>query len=120
MERLIASPVPLTYFARTWSQMITAGLPALADLPAGCWTSVRYESVLADPATELPRLADFIGFTPTPEWLTATTALISGPRTTKFSAEMPPATMAAVREACAPGVAAIAEAESRLLEATAN
>jgi Sulfotransferase family len=120
VERLIASPIPLTYFARTWSQMITAGLPALADLPRGCWTSVRYESVLADPAAELPRLADFIGFTSTPQWLAAATALISGPRTAKIAAELPPATMAAVREACAPGAAAIAAAESRLLEATAN
>jgi hypothetical protein len=123
MKRLISSdtsPIALSYFANTWSNMIRAGLPVLGDLPPGCWTSVRYESLLADPAAELPRLADFIGFTATPQWLTAATAVISRPSSANISAVIPPGTMTAVREACAPGAAAIAAAESQLLKATAN
>jgi Sulfotransferase domain len=119
-ERLMSYPIPLNLFATMWSDMIRAGVPVLADLPPGAWTSIRYEEVLADPATELARLADFIGIPATPQWLTTATALISRPGPANISAELAPDELASVREACAPGAEAIVAAESRLLEATGN
>jgi Sulfotransferase family len=119
-ERLMSYPIPLTLFARMWSDMIGQGVPALAEQPPGVWTSMRYEDVLADPATELTRLADFIGIPATPQWLTEATALISRPGPANISAELDPDVLAAVQAACAPGAEVIAAAESRLLEAAGD
>jgi hypothetical protein len=114
MERMMSFPIPLTDFGDMWSALILAGVPLLAELPPDCWTSMSYEKVLADPAAELTRLADFIGVTATPQWLTAATAKISRPRPANISAELPPDALIALRKACEPGAAAIAAAESRL------
>jgi hypothetical protein len=118
IERLMSFPIPLTFFGNMWSFMIGEGLKVLADLPADRWTSIRYETVLTDPATELTRLADFIGVTATPEWLTTATALISRPGPVNISAELPPEVLAAVERECAPGAEAVAAVEALLLEGT--
>jgi hypothetical protein len=118
IERLRSFPIPLTFFGNMWSFMIGQGLTALAELPPDRWTSMCYEQVLTDPEAELTRLADFIGVTATPQWLTTATTLISRPSPANISAELPPDALAAVQQACAPGTEAIAATESQLLKAT--
>jgi hypothetical protein len=117
IKRLMSFPIPLTFFGNLWSFFICQGLPVLAELPPGGWTRLRYEDVLADPAAELTRLADFIGVTATPQWLAAATALTGRSRPVNISAELAPKALAAVQKACMPGTEAIAAAESRLYEA---
>jgi hypothetical protein len=50
-----------TYHAiATWTQAIDAGRAAARRLPAGSYTDVRYEHLVADPESELRRLCDFL------------------------------------------------------------
>jgi hypothetical protein len=114
VERLMSFPIPLTFFGNLWSFFVGQGLPVLAELPPGSWTTLHYENVLADPAGELTRLADFIGVAATPQWLAAATAVIGRPRPVNLSAELAPAALAALRKVCAPGNEAAAAAERRL------
>jgi hypothetical protein len=120
MQRLMSFPIPLESFGNLWSFFICQGLPQLAELPPGSWTTLCYENVLKDPAAELTRLAGFIGIAATPHWLSAATALIGGDRSAKISQDLAPDVLAAVQRACAPGAEAFAAAESRLGEAARN
>jgi hypothetical protein len=118
-ERFMSYPLPLASFGVMWSTALGLGLPALAALPPGTWTSLCYEDLLADPATALTKLADFIDVPATPRWLATATALIDRRRPASVAAELDPGQRAGLRQACAPGVQAIADAESQLLGRTA-
>jgi hypothetical protein len=113
-QRLMSYPLPLTLCGALWSSLVCAGVPALAELPPDSWTTLRYEELLADPAAELTRLADFIGVPATARWLAAATALIQPRRPISLAAELEPDEQAALRDACAAGAEAIAAAESLL------
>lgn len=93
-------------FGGVWSEMVTGGMAALAELPAPAWSMLGYEDLLADPAAELSRLAGFIGVPAGPAWLAAAAAL-ADPARTGSAARLDPAGLGRLREACAPGTAAI-------------
>jgi len=120
VDRLMSFPIPLASFGNLWSFFICQGLPQLAELPPGRWTTLRYENVLEDPAAELTRLADFIGISATPQWLAAANDLIGEDRSSKISEELAPDELAAIQRACVPGAEAFAAAESRLNEVAGN
>ena len=114
-ERFMSYPVPLTFFGEFWSALLCQGVPALAELPPGGWTSLRYEDLVSHPARELARIAAFVGADATGQWLSAAAAIINGRRPASAAAsELDPADLAAIREACMPGAQAIATAEARL------
>jgi hypothetical protein len=112
-ERFMSHPVPPAFFGGLWSRMLTDSLPALGELPAGAWTSMAYESLLADTAPELTRLAGYLGIEAAPDWLAGAAELTSGRRAGE-AAQLPPDELAALRAACAPGTEAIAALERTL------
>ena len=59
-ERLQGKPLE-EVVAYQWRIANETILDDLADLPRERWTSVRYESLLADPRTEIAKLLDFAG-----------------------------------------------------------
>jgi len=107
LQRLMAYPIPLTTFAHRWSTMICHGLTALHQLPPTSWTSLRYEDLLHDPATELTRLADFTAIPALPGWLATATRLVDPARAGRAAATLPPTELAALRHACQPGTDAL-------------
>jgi hypothetical protein len=117
-ERFTSYPIPLTFFAELWSELLCRGVPALAELPPGTWTSLRYEELIMSPAAELSRLAAFIGIPATSQWLAAATPMIGKHRPASAVADLEPAVLAALKEACAPGAQAITAAEARLAAVT--
>jgi sulfotransferase family protein len=118
-ERFMSHPIPLTFFGELWSELICRGAPALAELPPGTWTTLRYEDLILSPAAELSRLADFMGVPATSQWLAAATPIIGNHRPASAVADLEPAVLDALREACGPGTQAITAAEARLAAATA-
>lgn len=117
-ERFMSYPIPLTFFGEFWSTLLCQGVPVLAELPPGGWTSLRYEDLVSHPARELTRIAAFVGAAATPQWLSAAAAIISGHRpASAATSELAPADLATIREACIPGVQAIVTAEARLAAA---
>jgi hypothetical protein len=118
-ERFMSYPIPLTFFGEFWSDLHCQGVPALAELPPGGWTSLRYEDLLSHPARELARIAAFIGIVATSRWLSAAAAIINGHRpASAATSELGPADLAAIREACVPGAQAIVAAEAQLTAAS--
>jgi Sulfotransferase family len=109
--RLMGHPIPAAVFGRdVWSPMICAGQAALRELPAGSWTQLRYEELLADPAAALTRLAAFIGMGASPSWLAQAGALAgqgTARRVGTAAAELDPDAFAALRAACGPGTRAL-------------
>jgi hypothetical protein len=107
-EKFMSYPIPVALFGeRFWSWMVREGVDALREMPAGTWTSVKYEQLLANPETELTRLAGFIGVAVTPRWLATARELMDPSRTGQAAARLDPQTLASLRRACEPGTKAI-------------
>jgi hypothetical protein len=109
--RLMAYPIPVTAFGRyRWSPMICAGVDALAKLPPDCWLPLRYEDLLRDPAASLTALAQFIGIDAPRPWLATAGEIIDPAKSGTAATQLDPATLAALRAACAPGERALTAA----------
>jgi hypothetical protein len=118
MTRLADYEFPLAFFGDWWSDMTRVGVTALSDLPDDAWTTLAYEDLMRDPAAELTRLAGFIGVAATPEWLTTGRRMID-PGRPGSAAGLDKEMLAALRAACEPGTAAIAEqARRRVVQPT--
>ncbi len=98
------SPVP---FGERWSAMIEYGTSVLATWPPQVQSTLCYEELLTDPAVELTKLAAFLGVPPRQDWIDAASKLII-PDRIGTAAELDDELMAALRDACAPGKAALA------------
>jgi Sulfotransferase family len=94
------------FFGGQWSDMITYGVGALGKLPSAAWDTLAYEDLMRDPTAQLTRLSRFLGIEPTPAWLAVASRLADPGRVGK-SAVLDRGTLTAVREACAPGTAAL-------------
>jgi hypothetical protein len=101
-------------FGAIWSAFICRGAPALAGLPPGSWTILNFDDLLIDPAGELSSLAAFLQIPASSKWLEDAVRLIDRRRPTSIAAELEPAELAAVRDACAPGTAAVDAAMAQL------
>jgi len=107
IRRYMDYPIPVTLFGELWSALVCEGIAALAELPPGTWTSLRYEDLLSDPGPELARLAEFIGVPAAPRWLAAAGQLIDQRAPAGAGAQLDPGTLASLQAACAPGTQAI-------------
>ncbi len=104
--------IPLASFGGLWSGMVADGLRQLEEIPADLRTSLSYEELLREPAKELSRFAEFAGVEPLPAWLDAGVGMLhTGSRGSAL--KLPPEELAALREACAPGTRALADAGLR-------
>ncbi|MCK2244322.1 MULTISPECIES: sulfotransferase [unclassified Crossiella] len=101
-------PIPVQTFGRLWSTMLARGLPALAEIPHARLTTLRYEDLLADPSAELSQLAGFLGVEADACWLDTAADLLSQDPVGKAAA-LPPAELAALRNACASGMRLLGE-----------
>jgi hypothetical protein len=110
-RRIMEHPIALTAFGDRWSAMVTTGVAALRRLPPAAWASLRYEELLHAPATELTRLAEFLGVWIVPGWLATTQRLVDPARAGRAST-LPAADRAALQRACQPGTAALRAAET--------
>jgi len=115
-QRFMAYPIPVAFFGQMWSRMVCEGVPALSELPPEAWTGLRYEDLLRDSEAELTRLAGFLGVPASSRWLAAARQLIDsrGNGSGGAAAAQPgQQQLDALREACAPGTRAIADADAR-------
>jgi hypothetical protein len=99
-------PVPVARFGAMWSEMVTEGVAHLDKIPADRRMSLKYEELLASRQPELTRLAEFIGVDPDPEWLRTGAELLDDSRR-GAAARLAPDELAALRESCEPGEAAL-------------
>jgi hypothetical protein len=100
-----AGAVPLTAFGECWSSTTLEGAAELPLIPHDRWTTLRFETLLRDPAACLRRLARFLGAASPPEWLAWAAGQVE-PAGIAAAAALGPGELAALREACSPGYAA--------------
>jgi hypothetical protein len=111
-ERFNNYELPLPFFGQIWSTMVCEGMSALSEFPAEIWMSLKYEDLLADPDAELTRLAEFLGVPARPDWLSNATHFVDSRREGQ-ARSLDEATQEALREACEPGMQAIAAVEAK-------
>lgn len=99
-----AIELPPGDFARTWSEQVLAGLDALTAVPPDRLLQVSYETLTADPAGTLTRLAGFLGPLAVPRsWLEQAGGLVSQRPPRWLS--LPPGEREQLTRACEPAMA---------------
>jgi nucleoside-diphosphate-sugar epimerase len=104
LDYLMGQDLPVTRFARMWSEVISIGLAALADLPADRYLPLSYSDLLADPASCLKRLAAFLDVDADANWLDFGASVID-PSFAGTSTRLSSTELQAVLERCADGEA---------------
>jgi hypothetical protein len=99
----MAYPVPLTLFGWAWSISTHIATTEIAKVPASQLAILRYERVLADPRAELSRLAGFVGASADERWLGRAEEFTDPGRAGSAAAQLGPADLAELRDACAAG-----------------
>ena len=103
---ILERPLPVTRFGALWSRLVAEGIENLSAVPEEVCTALSYERLLAAPHTELARLARFLDVDPLPAWLDKGATMLDGSRR-GAALRLPPGELAALRESCAPGTAAL-------------
>jgi sulfotransferase family protein len=103
-DYLMSQDLPVARFGRMWSELIAAGLAALADLPADRCLPLSYADLVADPRSCLTRLAAFLDVDADPKWLDFGAGIID-PRFAGASNRLSSEDLQAVVESCALGEA---------------
>jgi hypothetical protein len=110
---IMTHPIPLSLFgSKIWSPMVCAGATALSKLSADIWLRLNYEDVLENPASQLTKLAEFIGVNVTPDWLEAADRLVEPGRARAGKAQFDPGALASLQAACESGAQAMAALSS--------
>ncbi|WP_234343583.1 sulfotransferase [Streptomyces sp. WM6372] len=104
--------IPLAAFGDLWSHLVSQGEVCLKAAPAPLRTTLVFEELLDQPVRELSRLATFIGVEPLAQWLEAGSATLDRSRR-GASCRLPSEELAALRESCAEGEAALKAGTSR-------
>lgn len=107
---LMDDDVPVERFGRLWSEIVTEGVESLRGLPSTQVTALSYEDLIADPARELARLAEFAGAGADADWIAHGVASLDASRR-GAALKLPPEELSALVKACEPGEAALAEAK---------
>ncbi|MFD3592364.1 SDR family oxidoreductase [Nocardia sp. NPDC058640] len=68
-DHLMSLNLPITRFARMWSDLIDTGLDALDQHPVQRVLPLSYADLIAEPERALGELADFLGIDRDPDWL---------------------------------------------------
>ncbi len=110
-QRFAQYEIPEVVFGEMWSSMQIEGLAALAELPDGIRTDLRYETLMHSPDEELTRLAAFLGVPADPGWLETARGMVDPGRIGQVD-RLSPERRAALEEACRPGTEALAAALS--------
>jgi len=100
VDYLMSQDLPVTRFARMWSESIAIGLAALADLPADRYLPLSYSDLLTDPMPCLKRLAIFMDVEADSTWLDFGASVID-PRFAGASNRLPGEQLQAVIDICA-------------------
>ena len=108
VDYLMGQNLPITRFARMWSELIVAGESELADLPADRYLPLSYSDLVADTRSSLVQLASFLDVEADPKWLEFGTSVID-PKFTGASNRLSADELQAVVESCAPGSACLTE-----------
>ena len=113
-ERFQAYPLPPALFGGIWSSLTRTGTSEFFQIARDGWTTMRYERILADPRTELSRLASFIGVAAEPGWLDRATAFVDTGCAGRAAHRLHPGDLPALRAACVTGTRAfdLVEAEA--------
>ncbi len=115
--RFMAYDIPPELYAKTWSLLTANGIEELAPLPPQAWTLLSYEALLADPGTELSRLAEFLGLPALPGWLDGARRMID-PMRAGAATKLDPDLLARLRACCKRGEDALASAGATIGAAT--
>lgn len=108
VDYLMGQNLPITRFARMWSELIVTGEDELASLPADRYLPLSYADLVADTRSSLMRLARFLDVEADPKWLEFGASVID-PRFTGASSRLSAEDLQAVTEASAPGEACLAK-----------
>lgn len=103
---VLERPLPVVRFGALWSRLVREGAAHLAALPPDAVTSLSYDRLLEAPHSELTRLARFTGVEPLPWWLETGKAMLD-PSRRGAAVRLPAEELAALRDACAAGEAAL-------------
>jgi hypothetical protein len=116
VDRIFGYDVPVSAFGEMWSTWICEGMPELAKIEQGRLLTLRYEDLLTDPDTGFAALGEFIGVEVTDEWLTGARRFVE-PARMGAAGRLPAAQQAELRDACEPGMRALAEFNDEFLPA---
>ncbi|WAJ46675.1 SDR family oxidoreductase [Mycobacterium sp. Aquia_216] len=108
VDYLMSQNLPITRFARMWSELIVTGEAELANLPADRYLPLSYLDLVTDTRSSLARLASFLDVEANPKWLDYGIGVID-PRFSGASTRLSGEELRAVVESCAPGAARLAE-----------
>lgn len=108
VDYLMGQNLPITRFARMWSELIVTGESELTALPAGRYLPLSYADLVADTRSSLERLACFLDVEADPKWLEFGTTVID-PRFSGASSRLSADELQAVVDSCAPGAARLVE-----------
>ena len=103
--------IPVEVFGELWSTLVIEGVEMLRGLPSGRVMSLSYEDLIDEPELCLAELAAFTGADVDADWLAYGAGELD-PSRRGAALKLPPEELAALREACAPGTAALAAAYS--------
>ncbi|MEE3326747.1 MAG: sulfotransferase [Myxococcota bacterium] len=81
VSRILEAHPPAEYFGRYWSDQITRGQPALAQLPSERLLPVTFEEMVSDPVPVLRRIARFFQLphdSPGADWIPHAASLVQG------------------------------------------
>jgi hypothetical protein len=90
-------------FAEYWNYQLEIGYSTFAKLGASQYLDVRFEDLIADPVSELNRIADFFALPASPGWIAKAASMVNRADVkssmTKLSAEQ----QQSLLDACQPG-----------------
>lgn len=109
-DHLMDIDLPVARFAELWSDLVRMGVSALSDLPADRCRTLSFEDLIQDPILRLSDLAEFVGVTPSEQWLRESAATLDPSRVGTASSMLSARELDEVRERCAPGEAALTAA----------
>lgn len=80
LDRQLEQDLPLEVIGAFWSELVCLGTETLAALPQRQRLEIRYQDLVAKPAAELERLAEFLELDRERAWIEQASALVRGGR----------------------------------------
>lgn len=106
VEFVMGADLALSDFGEFWSSTIRHGVRALAEVDPSDRLDLRYERLLAEPATQFAALASFLGVAADRQWLDQVAERID-PSRVGAARQLDPSDQAELLASCAPGEQAL-------------
>jgi len=103
ISQILASRPPVAAFGRYWSDQVTRGHQALAQIDPARYFEVRFEALVAQPRDLLGAIARFFELPGDDAWIARGAALVRGVPSARIGS-LAPEERAALDEACRPGM----------------